>query len=57
MSNRNLLLYVLTSGANSLLFVSLQFLDGWVIFAEYARPREPYRPQNNMPPSPYGNRY
>uniref|UniRef100_M4CFJ4 RRM domain-containing protein n=1 Tax=Brassica campestris TaxID=3711 RepID=M4CFJ4_BRACM len=35
-----------------------KFLDGWVIFAEYARPREPYRPQNNMPPPPpYGNRY
>jgi len=30
---------------NSLLnayhFVVLQFLDGWVIFAEYARPRTP----------------
>ncbi|KAJ0267113.1 Organelle RRM domain-containing protein 2 [Hirschfeldia incana] len=34
-----------------------KFLDGWVIFAEYARPREPYRPQNHMPPPPYGNRY
>ncbi|KAL1206524.1 Organelle RRM domain-containing protein 2 [Cardamine amara subsp. amara] len=39
-----------------------KFLDGWVIFAEYARPREQsqsYQPQNNMsrpPYSPYGNR-
>ncbi|KAJ0261668.1 Organelle RRM domain-containing protein 2 [Hirschfeldia incana] len=33
-----------------------KFLDGWVIFAEYAKPREPYRPHNNMPPPrPYGN--
>ncbi|CAN8301895.1 unnamed protein product [Cochlearia groenlandica] len=41
-----------------------KFLDGWVIFAEYARPREQsqssYQPQNNnmsRPPPPYGNRY
>ncbi|KAJ4875582.1 RNA-binding (RRM/RBD/RNP motifs) family protein [Raphanus sativus] len=37
-----------------------KFLDGWVIFAEYARPREqprPYQPQNNMNTPPYGNRY
>ncbi|VVB15941.1 unnamed protein product [Arabis nemorensis] len=37
-----------------------KFLDGWVIFAEYARPREQsqsYQPQNNMSRPPYGNRY
>ncbi|CAN8248255.1 unnamed protein product [Cochlearia groenlandica] len=36
-----------------------KFLDGWVIFAEYARPREQsrsYQPQNNTYRSPYGNR-
>ncbi|KAL9814309.1 Organelle RRM domain-containing protein 2 [Arabidopsis thaliana] len=37
-----------------------KFLDGWVIFAEYARPREQsqsYQPQNNMSRPPYyGNR-
>ncbi|KAK6132746.1 hypothetical protein DH2020_033551 [Rehmannia glutinosa] len=27
-----------------------QFLDGWVIFAEYARPRAPLPPLNNGPP-------
>ncbi|KAL7103527.1 hypothetical protein ACP275_08G185100 [Erythranthe tilingii] len=27
-----------------------QFLDGWVIFAEYARPRPPVPPLNNRPP-------
>ncbi|KAL8506101.1 hypothetical protein ACS0TY_017092 [Phlomoides rotata] len=26
-----------------------QFLDGWVIFAEYARPRAPSPPLNNAP--------
>ncbi|KAJ7014863.1 hypothetical protein NC653_004227 [Populus alba x Populus x berolinensis] len=32
-----------------------QFLDGWVIFAEYARPKQPpSQPQNNMGPG-YGN--
>uniref|UniRef100_A0A6N2M1D6 RRM domain-containing protein n=1 Tax=Salix viminalis TaxID=40686 RepID=A0A6N2M1D6_SALVM len=32
-----------------------QFLDGWVIFAEYARPKPPpSQPQNNMGPG-YGN--
>ncbi|XP_011097943.1 glycine-rich RNA-binding protein 2, mitochondrial isoform X1 [Sesamum indicum] len=31
-----------------------QFLDGWVIFAEYARPRPPLPPLNNGPP--YGQR-
>ncbi|RVW37301.1 Organelle RRM domain-containing protein 2, mitochondrial [Vitis vinifera] len=30
-----------------------KFLDGWVIFAEYARPRPPPSPQNNGAP-PYG---
>ncbi|KAL1331451.1 hypothetical protein HN51_048720 [Arachis hypogaea] len=31
-----------------------KFLDGWVIFAEYARPRPPPgQPENNMPPQ-YG---
>ncbi|KAG6790552.1 hypothetical protein POTOM_006708 [Populus tomentosa] len=31
------------------------FLDGWVIFAEYARPKQPpSQPQNNMGPG-YGN--
>ncbi|CAH2069961.1 unnamed protein product [Thlaspi arvense] len=37
-----------------------KFLDGWVIFAEYARPREQsqsYQPQNNMSRPPYNNRY
>ncbi|KAF5727992.1 glycine-rich RNA-binding protein 3 mitochondrial-like [Tripterygium wilfordii] len=29
-----------------------KFLDGWVIFAEYARPREPMTPP---PGNPYGN--
>ncbi|KAH7544268.1 hypothetical protein ACOSP7_030602 [Xanthoceras sorbifolium] len=33
-----------------------KFLDGWVIFAEYARPRAPrMQPSGNMS-SPYGNR-
>ncbi|KAH6795649.1 hypothetical protein C2S51_036635 [Perilla frutescens var. frutescens] len=27
-----------------------QFLDGWVIFAEYARPRAPFPSMNNAPP-------
>ncbi|XP_057790716.1 LOW QUALITY PROTEIN: organelle RRM domain-containing protein 2, mitochondrial [Salvia miltiorrhiza] len=27
-----------------------QFLDGWVIFAEYARPRAPFPPMNNNAP-------
>ncbi|KAI3466192.1 hypothetical protein Pfo_022855 [Paulownia fortunei] len=27
-----------------------QFLDGWVIFAEYARPRAPLPPLNSAPP-------
>ncbi|GLT48478.1 hypothetical protein SLA2020_221000 [Shorea laevis] len=35
-----------------------KFLDGWVIFAEYARPRTPRTPESNMAspsgPSPYG---
>ncbi|KAJ6752186.1 hypothetical protein OIU85_002592 [Salix viminalis] len=32
-----------------------QFLDGWVIFAEYSRPKPPpSQPQNNMGPG-YGN--
>ncbi|KAJ6753644.1 GLYCINE-RICH RNA-BINDING PROTEIN 3 MITOCHONDRIAL-LIKE [Salix purpurea] len=32
-----------------------QFLDGWVIFAEYAKPKPPpSQPQNNMGPG-YGN--
>ncbi|XP_030932646.1 organelle RRM domain-containing protein 2, mitochondrial [Quercus robur] len=32
-----------------------KFLDGWVIFAEYARPRQPPTPpENNMYP-PYGH--
>ncbi|KAI4322843.1 hypothetical protein L6164_022498 [Bauhinia variegata] len=32
-----------------------KFLDGWVIFAEYARPRPPPgQPQNNMSPPTYG---
>lgn len=35
------------------LFCVMQFLDGWVIFAEYARPRPPPSPQNNGAP-PYG---
>ncbi|KAJ7981648.1 Glycine-rich RNA-binding protein [Quillaja saponaria] len=30
-----------------------KFLDGWVIFAEYARPRPPPAQPDNMPP-PYG---
>uniref|UniRef100_A0A2N9GS35 RRM domain-containing protein n=1 Tax=Fagus sylvatica TaxID=28930 RepID=A0A2N9GS35_FAGSY len=30
-----------------------KFLDGWVIFAEYARPRQP-PPENHMAP-PYGH--
>ncbi|KAK9133624.1 hypothetical protein Scep_013152 [Stephania cephalantha] len=31
-----------------------KFLDGWVIFAEYARPRQPRPPpgENGAPPSP-----
>uniref|UniRef100_A0A2P2J4Y7 Glycine-rich RNA-binding protein 3 n=1 Tax=Rhizophora mucronata TaxID=61149 RepID=A0A2P2J4Y7_RHIMU len=31
-----------------------KYLDGWVIFAEYARPRQPPAPVNNMGPV-YGN--
>ncbi|XVE50472.1 hypothetical protein DITRI_Ditri01bG0164800 [Diplodiscus trichospermus] len=35
-----------------------KFLDGWVIFAEYARPRpERTQPQNNMPNSNGYNSY
>ncbi|KAI8011494.1 hypothetical protein LOK49_LG06G00583 [Camellia lanceoleosa] len=33
-----------------------KFLDGWVIFAEYARPRPPL-PVNNAGPSPYPPAY
>ncbi|CAA0813913.1 RNA-binding (RRM/RBD/RNP motifs) family protein [Striga hermonthica] len=33
-----------------------QFLDGWVIFAEYARPREPLPRVNNSPP-PQGQQW
>ncbi|KAM7498802.1 hypothetical protein LguiA_023216 [Lonicera macranthoides] len=33
-----------------------KFLDGWVIFAEYARPREPFPPPVNSG-SPYGRQY
>ncbi|XP_028796815.1 organelle RRM domain-containing protein 2, mitochondrial-like, partial [Neltuma alba] len=34
-----------------------KFLDGWVIFAEYARPRPPPgQPGQPMPP-PYGQQY
>ncbi|KAH7544267.1 hypothetical protein ACOSP7_030603 [Xanthoceras sorbifolium] len=32
------------------------YLDGWVIFAEYARPRLPQTPQSQNTSSPYGIR-
>ncbi|KAF4394611.1 organelle RRM domain-containing protein 2, mitochondrial [Cannabis sativa] len=31
-----------------------KFLDGWVIFAEYARPRPPFGQHENNMASPYG---
>lgn len=35
---------------------AMQFLDGWVIFAEYARPRPPPGHQNNNSP-PFGRQW
>ncbi|KAE8125690.1 hypothetical protein FH972_020468 [Carpinus fangiana] len=46
----------LEGAANGIKGMDGQFLDGWVIFAEYARPRPPPGQHENNMSSPYSRR-